>query len=117
MEEETPFFTKSKETFITGTIEAWGMLRRHYAALVDLSRRDASNVTYSKLWHYERRLERMIKELEKKPCLLVVSEDENRLPLDRALDSQPENQTEPCKTTETEEETVGTYLRSMRQSS
>lgn len=117
MEDKKPFFSKSEEKFTTSTIEAWGMLRKHYAALVNLSKRDTPHAVYSKLWHYEKRLERMIKELEKKPCLIVVAEDENRLPLDGSLDCQPVNLTEPCKTTETEEETVGTYLRSMRQSS
>lgn len=118
MEDETPFFTKSKEQFTTSTIEAWGMLRRHHAALVDLSRRDASHAKYCKLWYYEKRLERMIKELEKIPCLLVVAEDENRLPLDGSLNCQPVKYEGPCKTNQTEEEeTVGTYFSSMRQSS
>lgn len=117
MEEEIPFFTKSKEKFTTGTIEAWGMLRRHHAALVELSRRDASHTTYCKLWYYEKRLERMIKDLEKIPCLLVIREEENRLPLDGSIDYEPVKSTQTCKMNETEEETVGTYLRSMRQSS
>ncbi len=59
----------------------------------------------------------MIKELEKKPCLLVVAEDENRLPLDESFNCQPVNYKGSCETTQTEEETVGTYLRFMRQSS
>ena len=118
MKEEKPFFTKSKEKFTTGTIEAWGMLRRHHAALVDLSRRDATHVTYCRLWYYEKRLERMIQELEKKPCLLVVAEDENRLPLDGSLNCQPIKYEGSCRTNQTEEEeTVGTYFYSMRQSS
>lgn len=118
MEKEKPFFTKSKEKFTTDTIEAWGMLRRHHAALVDLSRRNVSNTTYCRLWYYEKRLERMIKELEKKPCLLVVAEDENRLPLDGSLTCQPIKYEGPCRTNQTEEElTVGNYFSSMRQSS
>lgn len=116
-ETEEPFFTKSKETFPSDTIEAWGRLRRHYTALVEFSRKDVDSHQYNRLWHYEKKVLEMIRELEKKPCLLVVSEDENRLPLDGALSCKPIKYDTSCKMTETmEEETVGTYLSSMRQS-
>lgn len=113
MQTEEPFFTKSKEKFITNTIEAWGMLRRHYIALKGLSARDMPDRKYKKLWDYENYLVRMIKTLEEVPCLLVLREDENRLPLDGSLSHKPFSNKETCETTETEE-TVGSYLRSMR---
>ena len=116
MEDEIPFFTKSKETFHTDTIEAWGRLRKHYTALVDFSRKDVDSHQYNRLWHYEKKVLEMIRELEKKPCLLVIREDEKRLPLDGALDCKPVKYQDPCKMNETEEETVGTYAYSMRQS-
>jgi hypothetical protein len=116
-ETEEPFFTKSKEKFTTSTIEAWGMLRRHYIALKGLSARDMPDRKYKKLWDYENYLVRTIKYLEEIPALLVVREDENRLPLDGALNCEPIKYDTSCKTIETtEEETVGTYLSSMRQS-
>ena len=107
MEDEKPFFTKSREKFNTGTIEAWGMLRKHYAALTELSRRNASNTTYCKLWYYEKRLERMIKELEQKPALLIIQDEEITLPLDTSAPCQPIKYEGPCTMTKTtEEETV-----------
>jgi hypothetical protein len=117
-ETEEPFFTKSKETFYTDTIEAWGRLRRHYTALVEFSRKDVDSHQYHRLWHYEKRVLEMIRELEKKPALMVVQEDENTLPLDTSASCQPIKYEGPCTMTKTtEEETIGTYLRSMRQSS
>lgn len=114
-ETEEPFFTKSKEKFTTSTIEAWGMLRRHYMAMKDLSARDMPDGKYKKLWDYENYLVRTIKYLEEIPALLVVREDENRLPLDGSIDSQPINPDQQCLTEETEQ-TVGSYLRSMQRS-
>lgn len=118
-ETEEPFFTKSKETFPSDTIEAWGRLRKHYTALVDFSRKDLNSHHYNRLWHYEKKLLEMIRELEKKPALLVIQEDENLLPLDKSASCEPIEYKVKCSTTKIteEEETVGTYLSSMRQSS
>ncbi len=110
--EEKPFFTKSEETFVTSTVETWGMLRRHYAALGELTKKDIPPGSYNRLWHYEQKLLKTILELEKKPCLLFVQE-ENTLPLEESTPSEPANYTDKCIVDETEE-TVGTYLRSMR---
>jgi hypothetical protein len=114
-ETEEPFFTKSKETFYTDTIEAWGRLRRHYAALVEFSRKDVEGNEYYRLWHYEKKVLEMIRELEKKPCLLFVRDDENTLPLDGSINCEPIKYDNQCLIDETEE-TVGSYLRSMQRS-
>ena len=118
MEDEIPFFTKSKEKFTTSTIEAWGMLRKHYIGLKGLGARDMPDKKYKKLWDYEQYLVRTMKYLEEKPALLVLQEEENVLPLDRSASCQSVKYEGPCKTIKTmEEETVGTYLSSMRRSS
>lgn len=75
MEEEIPFFTKSKEKFETSTIEAWGMLRRHLAGLKSLGARDMPDRKYKKLWDYENYLIRTIKYLEGIPCLHIIQEE------------------------------------------
>lgn len=116
MEEEIPFFTKSKEKFTTSTIEAWGMLRRHHIALKGLTARDMPDRKYKKLWDYENYLVRTLKTLEEKPALLILQEEENILPLDGSLNCQPIKYEGPCRMTQMKEETVGTYLSSMRQS-
>lgn len=81
MEEEIPFFTKSKEKFETSTIEAWGMLRRHYTGLKGLSSRDMPDRKYKKLWDYEQYLVRTLKRLEEIPALMIVVEEEKKVSL------------------------------------
>lgn len=116
MEEEIPFFTKSKEKFETSTIEAWGMLRRHLLALRNLSARDMPDRKYKKLWDYEQYLIRTLKYLEEIPCLLIECDDPLATPLESFISCEPVNTKKPCQTMETDEETVGTYAYSMRQS-
>jgi hypothetical protein len=82
MEEDKPFFTKSKEKFTTSTIEAWGMLRKHYIGLKGLSARDMPDRKYKKLWDYEQYLIRTMKHLEEIPSLLIILEEEKPLPLE-----------------------------------
>lgn len=114
-ETEEPFFTKSKETFVTDTIDAWGRLRKHYTALVEFSKKDVEGKQYYRLWHYEKKVLEMIRELEKKPALLVVYDDENVLPLDKSTNCESVKYDAQCPIDETEE-TVGSYLRSMQRS-
>jgi hypothetical protein len=81
MEDEIPFFTKSKEKFETNTIEAWGMLRKHYIGLKGLSARDMPDGKYKRLWDYEQYLVRTIKRLEEIPSLMIIAEEEKKVSL------------------------------------
>lgn len=76
-----PFFSKSTEKFQTHTIEAWGMVRKHYLALKELSARDMPDKKYKKLWDYENYLIRMLKTLEEVPSLSFVLEEEKKVTL------------------------------------
>lgn len=107
MEEEIPFFSKSKEKFETNTIEAWGMLSKHWRALKGLSSKDMPDKKYKRLWDYENYLVRTIAQLEKIPCFQVLPPDENDLHLETFCKQEPYNG--PCRKTELKILTVGDF--------
>jgi len=106
MEEEIPFFTKSKEKFETNTIEAWGMLTKHLRALKALSNKDMPDRKYKRLWDYENYLIRTIAQLEKVPCFQVLPPDEKDLHLEMFCKQEAYN---GCKRTELKIITVGDF--------
>ena len=107
MEEETPFFSKSKEKFETSTIEAWGMLSKHWRALKGLSSKDMPDKKYKRLWDYENYLVRTIAQLEKIPCFQVLPADEKDLHLEIFCKQEPYEG--PCRTKELKIITVGDF--------
>lgn len=107
MEEEIPFFSKSKEKFETDTISAWGMLTKHLRGLKGLSNKDMPDRKYKRLWDYEQYLTRTILQLEKIPCFQVLPADENPLNLD--VFCKQEQYNGPCKTKELRIITVGDF--------
>jgi hypothetical protein len=115
MEDETPFFTKSKERFETSTIEAWGMLTRHLRALKNLSAKDMPDKKYKRLWDYENYLIRTIAQLEKIPCFQVLMEEENPLNLETFCKQEPYEG--PCRTKELKIITVGDFGSTLQSSS
>lgn len=107
MEEEVPFFRKSKDKFQTNTIETWGMLTKHLRALKDLSPKDMPQGKYKRLYDYEQYLIRTIAELEKIPCFQVLPADEN--PLHLEIFCTQESYNGPCRTKELKILTVGDF--------
>jgi hypothetical protein len=115
MEDETPFFTKSKEKFETHTIEAWGMLTRHLRALKELSPKDMPQGRYKRLYDYEQYLVRTITQLEKIPCFQILPPDEN--PLHLEVFCKQEAYEGPCRTRELKIITVGDFGSILQSSS
>jgi hypothetical protein len=107
MEDETPFFTKSKEKFETSTIEAWGMLSKHWRALKGLSPKDMPQGKYKRLYDYEQYLVRTIAQLEKIPCFQILPADEKDLHLE--VFCKQEAYEGPCRTKELKIITVGDF--------
>ena len=70
---EEPFFTKSKETFVTCPVEAWGRMRKHLEQLyIYRNRRTHEGMDYYALSRYIRKVEKEIEYLEKTISFLFV---------------------------------------------
>ena len=70
---EEPFFTKSKETFTTCPVEAWGRMRKHLEQLLTYkSRKLHDSLEYNALSRYIRQVEKDIEYLEKTTSFLFV---------------------------------------------
>jgi hypothetical protein len=96
MDTDLPFFSKSKHKSQANVIEAWGMLRKHYLALKDLSARDMPDGKYKRLYDYENYLLRQLRYLEGIPALLIVQEQEVVSNVRKNRPCSPMKYTGPC---------------------
>lgn len=100
--EEIPFLSKSDHKSKTTVIEAWGILRRHLAALENLRTCDmpsnwSKDRKYKRLYDYKTYLAREIKYLESLPVLRIIQEELPVSTIDKNKVCSPMKYTGPCE--------------------
>ena len=115
--DEIPFLSKSDHRSKTTVIEAWGILRRHLAALNNLRTcdmpskwtKDHKYRKYKRLYDYKEYLAREIRYLESLPVLRIIQEELPVSTVDKNKVCSPMKYTGPC---EAIIKTIGTFTGS-----